>query len=146
MKLLIPIFLIAFLSACGVKKETKKIVEGKGSLSKNEIANMPAGLLDTVYIMGDNGNLKMVITAPNKDESSIKKVPKERFTRTDTSIIDTAYIEDPIKGNIEMILTKQKKAIVRKQINPASYPKHKSGDTVYVEDPITGNINMIIVK
>ncbi len=78
----------------------------------------------------------------SKDNNSVSSKGTDKAASGD---LDTAYVENPVTGNIQMIVTKKTTSISQESMNINSLPPAKSGDTVYVEDPKTGDIQMIIV-
>ena len=107
-----------FIISAEAQTKKKDIIMSKNSLTKEEMAKVNPKFLDTIYRQTTDGNILMTV-----------EVSKN---------LDTAYVENPITGVINMIVSRKKSPFDPK---PTTY---KKGDTAYVEDPVTGKIHMVI--
>ena len=110
-----------FILSAEAQSTNRKITLADGSLSPNEIQAINPILLDTIYEQTKDGNLSMKI-----------EVAKN---------LDTAFVQHPETGDIQMVVTRKKSTPV--MLKPTA---HKKGDTIYVEDPVTLEIKRVIVK
>ncbi len=118
--LYLAICCLAFLSSCAQKHNATNHKLPSG-LSQEEIKNIAPEFLDTILSQDQNGQIQMrIIVRPG---------------------LDTAYVEDPVSGNLQIMVSDPRKPSKTTIPENNELPK----DTAYVEDPLTGELHMIVM-